>query len=599
MNLSAARIARPAGALLACLGVPLLPCGSLAAASYVQGTSVSTHGSRTEIAVTLRNTQVDGDLNVVFIGWRGTDAEVVSVTDTSGNAYRRVGAIADAGVATQTVYYAHRIAHAFAHSNRVSVHFSTAVTAADLRIAEYHGIDLLAPLEQVFAAAGTGALASTQAASTTHAHDLLVLGVYAGSEVLSAGPYYTQRLLDEDSQILADRTEVPPGTHQATAPLSHSTWYLAQAVAFREAPAIAPQAPYSPSGFAAGIHWDFSTVPSARQALGSDIWAMTWAADGDLYAAFGDGGGFEGTERSKATGRTSLGFARIAGTPQVDDARAITGHNVWGQAPRFAENQATFGGKVADLISVGGVLYARGGLWTLDNCYCADPTLRRDDNPNEHTLAWSRDLGKTWQIAPWHTTADLGSSLQFGPDYAGAADREHVYLYYQPDVLQDATHLYLRRVRAGELTRDPESPGHYEYFAGTTPGGDALWSVREAEAAPVFSDVQVPRGTYASPAVVYDAPLARYLLAAWHGPRLGQLGFFEAPTPWGPWRTLAYYEDWGGFNETAGEGTGLSLPTKWISADGRTLWVAFSGENWGTDNEFDSLNLVRGTLDGN
>ena len=518
---------------MACFGLTVLPCTSLAAASYVQGASVSTHESLTQIAVTLRNTQVDGDLNVVFIAWRGTDAEVVSVTDTSGNAYRRAGAIAHAGVATQAVYYAHRITHAFRQSNRVSVRFSAAVAAADLRIAEYHGIDLLAPLEQVFAMAGTGALASTEAAPTTHAHELVVLGVYAGSEVLSAGPYYTQRLLDEDSQLLADRTDVPPGTHQATAPLSHSAWYLAQAVAFREAPASVSPAPYAPSRVAAGIHWDFSTVPSARQAIGSDIWAMTWAADGNLYAAFGDGGGFEGTERSKATGRTSLGFARIGGTPQINDARAITGHNVWGQAPRFAESQATFGGKVADLISVGGVLYARGGLWTRDNCHCGDPTLRRDDNPNEHTLAWSRDLGKTWQIAAWHTSADLGSSLQFGPDYAGAADPEHVYLYYQPDVLQDATHLFLRRVRAGELASDPQRPGHYEYFTGTTPEGNALWSVREADVAPVFSDVQVPRGTYASPAVVYDAPLGRYLLVAWHGPPARPAGFLRGPHPLG------------------------------------------------------------------
>jgi hypothetical protein len=103
-------------------------------------------------------------------------------------------------------------------------------------------------------------------------------------------------------------------------------------------------------------------------------------------------------------------------------------------------------------------------------------------------------------------------------------------------------------------------------------------------------------GTFAVASVVYDAPLGRYLLAAWHGLATGQIGFFEGPAPWGPWATVAYYEDWEGLNETAGEATGLSVPTKWISPDGRTLWAVFSGVNNGADNEFDSLNLVRGTL---
>jgi len=112
----------------------------------------------------------------------------------------------------------------------------------------------------------------------------------------------------------------------------------------------------------------------------------------------------------------------------------------------------------------------------------------------------------------------------------------------------------------------------------------------------VFTDSNAAPGTFASPSVVYDAPLRRYLLAAFHGAATGQLGLFEGPAPWGPWATLGYYEDWGNFNETAGESTGFGIPTKWISSDGRTLWVIFSGVNNGANNEFDSFNVVRGTL---
>ncbi len=596
MSPSAAPVTRPRQPLVACLGALLLSPAALHAASYVQGAAVIARSATADLTATLRNIQAPGDLNLVFIAWRTADADVVSVTDTRGNLYLRIGALEQPGVASERLYYAPGILKAPAQGNTLRVRFSAPVPQASVRIAEYHGIDLVQPLGPVFGAAGAGTLASTQSAPTS-AEAMVVFAVYAGVANLAPGAGYTQRLWDEDGQILADRLPAPPGVQRASAPLGEASWYLIQAVALHAAPTAPLVPPYGASRIASGVHWDFSTVPSHRQAVGSDIWAMTWAPDGNLYGAFGDGGGFDGTERSKATGRTSLGFARISGSPQLADARAVVGRNVWGQAPRFAENQATFGGKVGDLICVGGVLYAQGGLWTGDNCHCDDPTLRRDDNPKERTLAWSRDLGKSWQIAPWHTPADLGSSLQFGPDYAGAADPEHVYLYYQPDVLKDATRIYLRRVRITDLTGDPQQPGHFEYFAGTTPAGGALWSAREGDAVAVFNDPQVPRGVYAVAAAVYDAPLGRYLLAAWHDAPLGRLGFFEAPTPWGPWATLAYYEDWGGFNETAGEGTGLSLPTKWMSADGRTLWVAFSGENRGADNEFDSLNLIRATLD--
>jgi hypothetical protein len=219
--------------------------------------------------------------------------------------------------------------------------------------------------------------------------------------------------------------------------------------------------------------------------------------------------------------------------------------------------------------------------------------VRREDNPLRRTLAWSLDLGRSWQLAPWSSATDLGSSLQFGQNYAGAFDPEHIYLYYQREVTADSTHVYLRRVRSDQLTADPSGSDHFEYFSGLDPAGGAHWSMTEADAEAVFFDRNSSAGTFAPASVVYDAPLGRYLLAVWHGTATGQIGFFEGQNPWGPWATMGYYDDWGGFNETAGEATGLSLPSKWISSDGRTLWVVFSGVNNGGNNEFDSFNLVK------
>jgi hypothetical protein len=355
--------------------------------------------------------------------------------------------------------------------------------------------------------------------------------------------------------------------------------------------------PYPYSRTITGMTWNLSSVLTLRKAVGSDLWPLTWAADGNLYGAWGDGGGFDGTEQSKATGRASLGFARINGIPEVGRPDSYWGQNIWGQAPKFAEYQATFGGKVVDLISVGGVLYAQGGLWTAANCNCPDPTLKNNDNP-VRTLTWSSDLGRSWHIAPWTRSTDLGSSLQFGANYAGAWDPAHIYWYYQGDVNVDATHLYLRRAAVDRITLNPATLGQLEYFAGIDSVGNPLWSIYAANAVAVFADDNIPPGVYANQSIVYNAPLGRYLVTTFHGDGAGQLGFFEGLNPWGPWSTIAYYEDWGGFNQRAGEGNGLSLPSKWISADGKTLWGVFSGQDKGPNgpDDFDSFNLAQASL---
>src|SRR4051812_4485595 len=62
--------------------------------------------------------------------------------------------------------------------------------------------------------------------------------------------------------------------------------------------------PYDQSITITGFEPDWGTF--RRLAPGSDNWANTWAGDGSVYAAWGDGGGF-------GSARVSLGFARLMG----------------------------------------------------------------------------------------------------------------------------------------------------------------------------------------------------------------------------------------------------------------------------------------------
>src|SRR6516162_8230663 len=71
------------------------------------------------------------------------------------------------------------------------------------------------------------------------------------------------------------------------------------------------KAPYPPSKLIRGITWEWETYTNA--ALGSDLWPVTWGPDDNLYVAWGDGGGFGGTD---ADGRVAMGIGRIEGGPE-------------------------------------------------------------------------------------------------------------------------------------------------------------------------------------------------------------------------------------------------------------------------------------------
>jgi hypothetical protein len=127
-------------------------------------------------------------------------------------------------------------------------------------------------------------------------------------------------------------------------------------------------------------------------------------------------------------------------------------------------------------------------------------------------------------------------------------------------------HLYLIRVAKGLLRQHTA----YEYFSGLDSAGKHAWSSDAALAQPVFTDA-----SGASPGgIVYVPGITRYLLTCFHvGP--GQLGVFDAPDPWGPWTTIAYYDGWGRMGSD-GEGLNCEFPQKWISTDGLILWAVFS-----------------------
>lgn len=340
----------------------------------------------------------------------------------------------------------------------------------------------------------------------------------------------------------------------------------------------APAALYPPSPVIRSVAWDFEHL--IRKAHGSDLWPTTWAADDQIYTGWGDGGGFDGD--SDRLGRVSVGFARISGLPP-----GITGQNVWGdQRGGYALHPSTFLGKPEGMLAVGGVLYA----W-ISSYY--NTAGEPNPVPAEHSLAWSSDRGATWQRAMWKLSEANGSPfftsfLNFGRDYAGARDR-YVYVY---GGIGGKAGSILARVPIARL-RDR---GAYRFFAGLDARRHPIWSADAAHCRPVLQDQGAQGAAGASiPTVVYSPAIRRYIATCSQDGTVGGLSIFDAAQPWGPWATVAAYQNWGGFG--AREALLWSFPAKWISADGKTMWCVFSaGRVRPSDALLDSFNLVKATL---
>jgi CubicO group peptidase (beta-lactamase class C family)/transposase-like protein len=302
-------------------------------------------------------------------------------------------------------------------------------------------------------------------------------------------------------------------------------------------------APYPPSPIIKTIAWE---PPSTiiRKARGSDNWPLTWGDD-DLYAAYGDGYGFDPMVPEKL----SLGFAKISGFPP--DFHGVNLRSPTGEQ----KGDGKAGKKASGLLMVDGVLY----MWVR--------------NAGNSQLAWSNDHGKTWTWSDWRFTASFGcpTFLNFGNNYEGSRDGYiYVYSHDSDSAYLPADGMVLARVPKARIT----SRDAYEFFDGLDVSGSPLWTKDIAQRDAVFTH---PGKCYRS-SVSYDAALKRYLwcqtLPGGDTRFEGGFGIYDAPEPWGPWTTAYFTEHW-----DVGVGETSSFPTKWMSDDGKTLYLVFSGSD--------------------
>jgi CubicO group peptidase (beta-lactamase class C family) len=304
------------------------------------------------------------------------------------------------------------------------------------------------------------------------------------------------------------------------------------------------QPPYPPSDLITKVEF----APSSqiiRLAEGSDNWPMTWANDNHLYTAYGDGWGFEPRPPIKL----SLGLAKISGAPdnlQGENIRSMSGERV---------GQGAQGFKASGMLIVDNVLYM---------------LVRNTGNAQ---LAWSEDLGKSWEWADWKFETSFGcpTFLNFDQNYNSARDN-YVYIYSHDDnsAYQPADGMVLARVQKNQIKHQTA----YFYYTGRNKNNQPHWSVDIQQRQAVFKN---PAKCYRS-GISYNSGLQRYfwiqIIPGDDTREKGGFGIYEAPEPWGPWKTVFYCRDW-----DVGPGETASLPTKWMSKDGKTAYLVFSGND--------------------
>lgn len=292
-----------------------------------------------------------------------------------------------------------------------------------------------------------------------------------------------------------------------------------------------------------------------------DLWPSCWADDGNLYAANGDGAAFTGGQT-----RFDMAVSRIGGTPP----------NLSGTT--LATNVGT------DWAGSGYNRKPTGMLCVNNTIYLAFQNLQTStfNSAPAASIAKSTDHGATWT---WDTSAPMFSNgtfttiffLDYGQNYANAIDG-YAYAYGLDSNWRGQQEVFLGRVPNTQV----QTRSSWQFYTGTDGSGNPTWSSDINAKVPVLEDDRLlyPQtfGNFccsnspviAQGGVTYDAPLHRYLFSSWS---YATQEFYEAPQPWGPW-SLFLSKDFGPAQLSQNRGQyGTSIPSKFISADGTSMYV--------------------------
>ena len=343
----------------------------------------------------------------------------------------------------------------------------------------------------------------------------------------------------------------------------------------------------------------------------ADTWFPSWADDGNLYSPYTDGA-VSGLESDSGKG-----------------ANAQTGHAVMsGDDPLDLVITAASPPKLASALPYGG-RYPAGSLVHNGIWYYGTYCLGAAGSVEHAGITWnwpnlgpmpgfqiSRDYGKTWEDSP-HTPekplfpepekflgpvkmgaprfVDFGKNMEHSPDGKayllgmGAVKDDPkprpcikpgppgTVFETNPHCKGGFDHANLSWITADQLylarvTPSPETINDlaaYEFFAGHDGNGKPVWTADFAKIKPLVEW----NNHMGCATATYVPGLKKFLMCVTDGwPTVTKMTSYilEADELTGPWKIVTYMKD---FGEQA---YFLSLPSKFVSGDGKTLWLSYS-----------------------
>lgn len=333
----------------------------------------------------------------------------------------------------------------------------------------------------------------------------------------------------------------------------------------------------------------------------ADTWYPSWSSDDKLYSPWTDGE--TNGVKSCSSGYTWNGEMNEDGNVQ---RRATTGHAmISGNDPLnlaiealgvYCDDPYPYGGRYP----CGGLCY--NGVWYYGT-YTLSPFAQTKYGEFTYNWPWlgplvgfrvSTDNGKSWLDTP-HTPesplfkecgltgypvkigaphfVDFGKNMEHSPDGKAYLVAQGSDFKYYPTRFANLSWITADQVYLIRVTPSIENMNNmnaYEYFSGYDIKGSPIWT-NEFDSIKPLLEWQNNMGCVT---VTYNHPLQKYLMCVTDGgTTCGKMNSYilESDQITGPWRLVSYLKD---FGEQA---YFLNLPSKFISSDGRKLWLCYSG----------------------
>lgn len=196
---------------------------------FVQGAVFTNNGNHNAVAAAYLTPEIAGDINIAVVSWSdGTDG-VMTVSDDQANTYVAATTLAASANFSMRIYYAVNIR---AGATTVTARITGNVSSPKLRIFEYSGVALVAPVDVTATQTGVGSDTTAGPITTSHARDLLFAANVVAAVTTGAGPTFTERQLD-NGDLVEERVVNATGNYTATAPMTAADEWIMQLVAFK------------------------------------------------------------------------------------------------------------------------------------------------------------------------------------------------------------------------------------------------------------------------------------------------------------------------------------------------------------------------------